>query len=436
MQIGYDSNFLGENIHIPLPTFSRSLAQSVLRKPGILRAGLYSDHIHFTLVMNEHTRQLIYSAYNIDQSQFRSKVTGKGKRGWQNDQGIGPENQLDNKYYKDRTDGSGRVIPNPYDRGHMVMRFNTMWGATDSESNKAGKATFIYANSSLQHENLNRDEWKAIELEIVRELRLDKNNKLAVFTGPIFGDLDRHINLSDRDSARIPSGFFKVICFVKKQSEPGQELGVLAFAVFQDDTVLRDKKGGRTIKTDRSYQVTISELQNWTGINFGDQLFEANPLFYYEGTAHNAAVDVPSSPERIPIGISNDVVAAHTDRRSDIEHLSKRKIIINSAMINPVGSERRGEWISLHNRGNSKISVKDWTIIDGKGRQVTLTGSIKSGESLRLKGKEKGKVQLSNAGGSLMLHDDHGCLIDHVTWSKKQIDRLEEGIAFLFENRS
>ncbi len=50
---GYDKKFLGGNIQIPLPTFSRSLGQSVLRKPGILRDGLYSDHIHFTLVMNK-----------------------------------------------------------------------------------------------------------------------------------------------------------------------------------------------------------------------------------------------------------------------------------------------------------------------------------------------------------------------------------------------
>jgi endonuclease G len=434
--LGYDENFLGGNIKIPLPEIRGPLKKSVLRKPGVLRAGKYSDHIHYTLVMNKHTRQLIYSAYNIDQNQFRPDVPGDGKRGWRIDDDIGADNQLDNRYYRDREDSTGNKIPNPYDRGHMVMRYNNMWGATNSESDKAGKATFIYANSSLQHENLNRDEWKAIEMDIVRKLDLDKNDKLSVFTGPIYGDLDRHINLSDHDSARIPSGFFKVICFIKKESEPGDELGVLAFAVFQDDTVLRDKKGGRTIKTDRRYQVTISELRKWTGIHFGDELYNANPLYYFEASASNAKVGVPSVPERIPIGNSDDFVTTHKTRRGDMEYLSRRKIIINSAMINPVGNERRGEWISLHNRGNRKISIKNWKLVDGKGRKATLIGSINSGESLRLKGKDKGKVQLSNKGGSLMLHDNHGRLIDHVTWSKKQIHRLDEGVAFLFENRS
>ena len=47
-----------------------------------------------------------------------------------------------------------------------------------------------------------------------------------------------------------------------------------------------------------------------------------------------------------------------------------------------------------------------------------------------------GTIQLSNTGGSLMLYDKVGCLIDHVTWSKSQLSRLEEGTAFLFDNNN
>lgn len=434
MQIGYDPDFIGDGIRIPLPTFNRSLAQSVLHKETVLRQGLYSDHIHFTLVMNEHTRQLIYSAYNIDQSQLREKVPGEGKRRWTTDDDIGAENQLDNRYYKDRKSPSGETIHNPYDRGHMVMRFNNMWGTTNQEADKAGKATFNYANSSLQHENLNRDEWKALELKIVRTFQHDENDRLSVFTGPIFGDLDRHVNLSDQDSARVPSGFFKVLCYRTKEASADERLGVLAFAIYQDAQVLRDKNGAATVKTNQRYQVTISELQDLTGINFGEDLFNRNPLFYYDIARRNTAHNVPSVPERIPVGDGENIICRADERRGDIEHLSQRKIIINSAMINPQGNEKRGEWISLHNRGNRKTSIRNWMLVDGHGRKATLTGSINSGESVRLKGKDKGKVQLSNAGGSLMLFDQHGCLIDHVTWSKPQIDRLGEGVAFLFDN--
>ena len=219
MQIGYDEKFIGDGIKVPMPKIKDPLNRSVLRIPNVLRKGKYSDHLHFSLVMNKHTRQLIYSAYNIDQQQFPSakKSKGKGTRGWRNDNNISPENQLNNKYYKNRKDSAGDTILNPYDRGHMVMRYNNMWGIPNDEFDKAGKATFVYSNSSLQHENLNRDEWKAIEMDVVHEFNDDANGRLAVFTGPIFGDLDRHVNLSDIDTARVPSGFFKVICYKKKK---------------------------------------------------------------------------------------------------------------------------------------------------------------------------------------------------------------------------
>ena len=80
------------------------------------------------------------------------------------------------------------------------------------------------------------------------------------------------------------------------------------------------------------------------------------------------------------------------------------------------------------------MSIRGWRLVDGHGRVAELTDSLDSGESRRLKGRTLGKVLLSNTGGSLSLHDSDGCLVDHVTWSKPQIKRLEEGVGFLFDN--
>lgn len=433
MQIGYDQDFIGPGFRVTLPAFTSGLGRSVLRIPT-LRDDKYSDHVHFTVVMNEHTRQLIYSAYNINQSNFRPNPPGKGKRSWRNDPKIAGKHQLDNDYYKDRTTRSGVKIPNPYDRGHMVMRFNNMWGADNAESDKAGKATFIYSNSSLQHENLNRDEWKELELEIVRKLQDDTNDRISVFTGPIYGDLDRHINLSDEDSARVPSGFFKVICYERKSTNAADKLGVLAFAIFQDTEVLRDKKGSKQVKSNHTYQVTISEIQNWTGIKFGDRLYNANPLFYRNIASNRRHAN--SLPERIPVTPANAIVSDSADRRPDVTHLASRLIVITSAMIDPKGSESTGEWVSLLNRGNRKTKVNNWRLIDGHGREAIVTGSIESGGAMRLKGRTLGKVKLNNSEGSLSLLDNHKCLIDYVSWSKPQIKRVAEGTAFLFDNQN
>ena len=180
--------------------------------------------------------------------------------------------------------------------------------------------------------------------------------------------------------------------------------------------------------------MTISEIQNWTGINFGKQLYNQNPLFYKDLKKRNIEHNVSSAPERIPVRGTDNIISEASDSRKNIQQLSKRKIIINSAMINPSGNEKTGEWVSLHNRSNQKTKIDGWRLVDGHGREATLAGSINSGESIKLHGRNIGKVLLSNSGGSLMLYNKDNCLIDYVTWSKKQISRAEEDIAIMFNN--
>ena len=430
MVTGYDPDFIGDGISIPLPGFGPALADSVLRRPDSLREAIFSDHSHFTLVMNRHTRQVIYSAHNIDQELFVEKV--EGKKGWSFDDGVGNEHQLGNDYYKDRTSPAGDKIHNPYDRGHMVMRFNNVWGETEEEADEGGRATFIYANAALQHENFNRDEWKELEMDIIRGLQDDTNGRLAVFTGPIYGDLDREVHLSETDKARVPAGFFKVIGFRLKGGEGAEKLGVYAFAIFQDAAVVRDRKGSATVKTDRDYQVTITELQNLTGIEFGADLLNRNPLFYTENGPAREDSNVTTFPERIPLNGGTNLVTNQDETRCDLVALADRRLIIASAMVNPQGKEAEGEWINLHNVGSSKIKLDDWTLADSKQRQATLKGDIEPGGSLRLDGSSIGTIKLSNSGGGLMLHDEHGCVIDHVTWSSHDVKRLDEGVAVVF----
>ncbi len=434
MAKGYDPKFIGDDIEVPLPKFDQKLTQSVLTRSGVLRCGIYSDHLHFTIVMNKHTKQLIYSAFNMDQTLLKSLGSDMGKKSWTKDKYIGKENQIGNEFYENRKTRSGKKIHNPYDRGHMVMRHNAMWGETDDVADKAGKATFIYANASHQHESLNKGEWKALEENVVREFSDDANGKLIVFTGPIYGDFDRSVHLSDERSARVPSGFFKVICYRTKSKEPSKKLGVKAFAIFQDKSVLRDKKGAASIKTDRRYQVTIRELQEMTGIDFGKKIYVSNPLFYHNNKVRNQRHNVSLLPERIPIGAFKDVIAGGSDQRCHIKALSERPIVINAAMINPVRNESKNEWVSLYNRSYKKITLKDWSITDGQGCKAKINGVIESGGTLRIKGRSKGKIKLANEGGSLILYDNDGCIIDHVTWSKFDVRRISKGVAYMFEH--
>lgn len=101
--VGYDPEFLGSGIDLPLPSFSPSLIGDVLNKPE-LRDGIYADYVHFTIIMNRARRSPILAALNIDQNLLKG---ARRKRGWDIDTRIGAEFQLDNDYYR----------ANPWDRG-------------------------------------------------------------------------------------------------------------------------------------------------------------------------------------------------------------------------------------------------------------------------------------------------------------------------------
>jgi len=377
---------------------------------------IYLDYIHYSIVMNNNTRQLIFSAFNIDQSLFK-QTTSKGN--WKIDSRAGGENQLNNDHYRE----------NDWDKGHMVMRHNTAWGNTLYEAQAADNDSYYYTNAAFQHLNMNRDEWVGLETDVVRKFSDDDNNKLCVFTGPIHGTLDRHYERYSHDSVRIPSGFFKVICYKAKEPVNGNYLGVKAFAMFQDEEILKDRRGRRSIRY-KEYQVTIKELQDMTGLDFGEELFHMNPLFYFDTNERRDNFNVGVFPERIPIDHEGDLIDFHEIRLNQ-EHHESRNIAIISALVNPSGNERAKEWITILNRTTETIDLEGWKIIDQKNRVLELSGTIGSGETKNYKGDDLGAIILNNSGGSLRIIDLDPCLIDHVTWTALDFER-SEGVSILF----
>jgi len=119
--------------------------------------------------------------------------------------------------------------------------------------------------------------------------------------------------------------------------------------------------------------------------------------------------------------------------RCEVFTLAERRIIINAAMINPTAPEIENEWVSLYNRGHEEVNVAGWRLVDGQGREARLRGKIKSGEPKTLAGTSKGDIKLPNRGGSLILYDEHNCIIDHVTWTKHDLNRVQEDVAYMFE---
>lgn len=423
MLVGYDPDFLSSDIHLPMPTFSPSLVGNVLEKP-ILREGIYADYVNYSIVMNRVTRSPIFAALNINQRLLQSVAR---KREWDIDTRIGADFQLDNDYY----------FNNPWDRGHLAMRASAAWGNSKREAKKASDSTFFFPNATLQHANFNQDEWLELELW-VKDLTLDDSDRITEFTGPIYGDFGRMISPSGREPAEAPSGFFKIACFVSKKT---QRLDVRAFIVFQDREALRDKEGKKFFNAQR-YQVTISEIEELTGLDFDDQIYETNPLLFNENPDAREELNIGEFPERIEVDEPEELISR--DETRDFDAAQEVPVFIAASMVNPAGDERQQEWISIINLSGDAVNLEGWTLSDMKREPLNLSDALKEnqrilepGMAIRIQPVEP--LMLSNQGGVIALYekptaaDKPGRRIDRVHYTSEQANA--QGVPIIFAYR-
>jgi len=133
--IPYDPDFLGGGFRVPLP---QPVCQGQL-----LAGGEAIDYIHFSLVMHQDRRMVLFAAHNIDVSQKKSVP----RDGWELDARVQTAHQTGPSAYYD----------NPWDRGHLVRRAAVAWGDLE-EAQDASDSTFYYTNAAPQHERFNQDE--------------------------------------------------------------------------------------------------------------------------------------------------------------------------------------------------------------------------------------------------------------------------------------
>lgn len=273
---GYDEAFLGDGITVPMPTVSLEWEDDVLHSDR-LRDRFIADYIHYSVVMSQFNKQAFFSAANLDQEAYKS-VSG---RDWFVDPRIGLENQVGPKAYQN----------NPWDRGHLTRRSAVTWGST-YEAKRASNDSCSYANASMQHENFNQDEWRVPE-KVVQYFDRDKNDKLCVFTGPVFTETDRwYLRRGQTEAVRIPSAFWKVVAYIGKESG---SLECQAYVLYQDDRFLADKRGRHNIDI-HNYQVTITEIEQMTGLEFPESLYNSNPLYFYPRKDINEGPEAFTAP--------------------------------------------------------------------------------------------------------------------------------------------
>jgi len=414
---GYKKDFL-DGFVLPMPGFSPVLEESVLKNSS-LAEGLYAHYVNYSVITNKEKRSPILSALNIDQNKI---ISTRRHDKWLIDSRIGADFQLNNDYYRS----------NPWDRGHLARRSSASWGNSTREAQRASNETFYYSNASLQHRNFNQDEWLALE-DWVLDLALDKDGKISSFSGPIYGDFTRTISPNGRDLAQIPSAFFKVVCFVNKETD---NLDVRAFLMYQDREAVADKYTKRTISNFQIYQVTVSEIEEKTGLEFDNSIYEYNPLLYRENEEAKEKLKITEFPERIEIDGSVDIQDKETPRIYVADE--EVDVFIIAALVNPEGVERDNEWISIVNLSNEVVSLDGWSLWDHKRKKLQLNTlfdenslSLLPGQSLVV--NPVVPLLLSNAGGTITLFDEKDQRIDRVKYVKAQAKI--EGQPVIFNNR-
>lgn len=99
-----------------------------------------------------------------------------------------------------------------YDRGHMCPGGDCNW------NDEGRDETFLLSNMCPQNPNLNRGDWKEIEIACRKWAR--KYDGIYIVCGPIFFRSQEHIRIGEHQIP-VPEAFFKVILCLDKLEPKG-----------------------------------------------------------------------------------------------------------------------------------------------------------------------------------------------------------------------
>lgn len=186
---GYDEDFLGECVPIPVLTSPAGSADI---------ATILLPYAHFSILMRLDKRLAAVTALAIDGAKLRDLDRS------------GIQWRLDPRLTEDQQTGERVYARNDIDRGHLVRRAAAVWGDTRAEAAQANEDTFHYTNAAPQAADFNQGMhlWLGLESYLLDNAAQYKR-RLVVFTGPIFSSFDPVYRGVD-----IPLRYFKVAVFI------------------------------------------------------------------------------------------------------------------------------------------------------------------------------------------------------------------------------
>lgn len=194
--------------------------------------GEFIDHGFFSISYDESKEQALWVAYLLEKQEILGSAERSNK--FKKDHKVSTKSAEDSDYLR-----SG------YDRGHLIPAADLRY------SQKGMDISFLMSNISPQKASFNRGVWKSLESQ-VRDW-VTKEGELFVVTGPVFIDFVEYIG---KNRVKVPSHFYKIVVDL---NEP--EIKSIAFLLPNEKCEEFD-----------SYQVSIDEIEEITGIDFFYQL--------------------------------------------------------------------------------------------------------------------------------------------------------------------
>jgi len=278
---GYDPEFLGKGeLRVPPPALLPRLREEAFLDGKQVTLPYWN----YSVVMNPARKLAVLSAANVDAG-LRPQNAGRDGDRWYFDPRLAESYQLGPGFYAEQSTFELDRSANPFDRGHLTRRLDAQWGRGD-EAKRNGDDSFHWTNCSPQHWKFNQGakRWLGLEDYVIQAFA-GRGARACVINGPVFdaprsvrGEDGRLVPVVDpgkgeRDptfgGVLVPKLFFKVVACLRDGA-----LAAAAFLLSQEDLLLETDRvrGLDEILTDEEaklYQVSVAELGNLAGLDFG-----------------------------------------------------------------------------------------------------------------------------------------------------------------------
>lgn len=253
---GYDPAFLATRVD--LPQVDAALQSDLATTSD---GGAVVNHTHFSLQMSASRRLAFWVAWNIDGGALKS-LSRKGLS-FVLDPQVPATSQVGNELY----------AHNDLDRGHVARRADLVWGPLPV-ARQANRDSFYFTNITPQMDDFNQSSrdglWGRLENAVFADVEVE-DLRVSVFGGPVFQTNDRIYR-----GVQLPREYWKIIAF--------QEAGVLKARAFLLSQNI-DQLEALELDEFRVFQLSVTEIEQRTGLRFPGVIHDANTTAAPEGLA-------------------------------------------------------------------------------------------------------------------------------------------------------